>query len=109
MPVMTEGAAVPASAALVTADSNGPFDLINGVPVHPLVVHAAVVLVPLAGLGVLLMVVVPRFSRRFGWLVALAAAAATGACFVAKAAGEQLEKRVRGGRPEPAAPPAQLA
>jgi cytochrome b involved in lipid metabolism/uncharacterized membrane protein len=85
---------VPASTALVTADSNGPLDLINGVPVHPLVVHAAVVLVPLAAFGVLLMVVVPRFSRSLGWVVALAAAAATGACFVAKEAGEQLAKRV---------------
>jgi hypothetical protein len=27
------------------------FDLINGIPVHPLVVHAIVVLLPLATLG----------------------------------------------------------
>lgn len=85
---------MPASIALVTADSNGPFDLINGVPVHPLVVHAAVVLVPLAAFGVLLMVVAPRFSRALGWVVALAAAAAAGACFVAKEAGKQLAQRV---------------
>lgn len=78
----------------VVADSGGPFDLINGLPVHPLVVHAAVVLVPLAGLGVLLMVVWPGFSRRLGWLVAGVAVAAAGASVVAKVSGEALEERV---------------
>lgn len=85
---------MPAALALAAADSTGPFDLINGIPVHPLVVHAAVVLVPLAALGVLAMAIVPRLSRTLGWLVALGALAATGACWVAKEAGEQLAARV---------------
>ena len=83
-----------ASTAAVAADSNSPFDLINGIPLHPLVVHAAVVLVPLSALGVLLMAAVPRFSRKLGWLVVLGALAATGACFVAKLAGQQLAARI---------------
>ena len=52
---------------------------INGLPLHPLVVHAAVVLIPLTGLLALVMVLIPRFSYRFGplilvlgWLAAVA-------------------------------------
>jgi uncharacterized membrane protein len=74
--------------------TGGPFDLINGLPVHPLVVHSAVVLVPLTALGVLLMAVWPRFSRSLGWLVALSGLVAAGSAFVAKESGEALEGRV---------------
>jgi uncharacterized membrane protein len=79
---------------LAPAEEGGPFDLINGIPVHPLVVHAAVVMVPLAALGLLVMVAWPRFSRRHGWLVVGAAAVAAVANLVAKEAGEALEDRV---------------
>lgn len=74
--------------------SGGPFDLVNGLPVHPLVVHAAVVLVPITALGLITMAVWPRFSRRYGWLVVGSGAIATLACFVAKESGEVLEDRV---------------
>jgi cytochrome b involved in lipid metabolism len=76
------------------ADGGGPFDLINGIPVHALVVHAAVVLVPLVALGVLVMAFSPRFSRSLGWLVSLGAVAAFAATVVAKLAGEALVERV---------------
>jgi uncharacterized membrane protein len=79
---------------LTPADEGGPFDLVNGIPVHPLVVHAAVVMVPLAALGLLVMVAWPRFSRRHGWLVVGASAVGAVASFVAKEAGEALEDRV---------------
>lgn len=82
------------SSAVRTASSEGPLDLIGGVPVHPLVIHAAVVLVPLAALGVLLMAVAPKVSRRLGWLVALVGVAAAATCFVAKLSGEQLASRL---------------
>lgn len=72
----------------------GPLDLINGIPVHPLVVHVAVVFVPLAALGVIVMAFAPKFSRRFGWLVSLAALVAAGSSFLAKEAGEQLAARI---------------
>ena len=76
------------------AASEGPFDLIEGMPVHPLVIHVAVVLVPLAAIGVLLMAVAPKVSRRLGWLVAIVAVVAAASCFVAKLSGEQLAARV---------------
>jgi uncharacterized membrane protein len=81
-------------APLPMSESGGPFDLVNGIPVHPLVVHAAVVLVPLAALGLVVMAVWPRFSRSLGWLVVLGSAAAMLASWVAKEAGEALEERV---------------
>jgi cytochrome b involved in lipid metabolism len=76
------------------ADPEGPFGLIQGLPVHPLVVHAAVVFVPLAALGLILMAFSQRFAGRFGWVVALTALAGAGFSFVAKESGEQLERLV---------------
>jgi len=73
------------------AESGGPFDLINGLPVHPLVVHAAVVLVPLTAIGVIAMALWPRFSQRHGWLVVGTSLVALGADFLAKESGERLE------------------
>ncbi|MCX6433742.1 MAG: hypothetical protein NTX29_13530 [Actinobacteria bacterium] len=78
---------------------SGLFDTIGGIPVHALVVHAAVVLVPLTALGAILMAVRPSFSRRFGTLVVLVAFVAAGACVVAKESGEQLARHV--GSPQP--------
>lgn len=66
-------------------------EYVNGLPLHPLVVHAAVVLVPLAGVLGLLMVVAPRFSARFGPLIAVLAWLGLGAAVIAKESGERLQ------------------
>ncbi|MEI7452994.1 MAG: DUF2231 domain-containing protein [Actinomycetes bacterium] len=63
---------------------------ISGIPVHPLIVHVVVVLVPLTALGAIVMAIVPKFSRRFGPLVALGAFVSIGSAVLAKEAGEQL-------------------
>lgn len=65
---------------------------IGGLPLHPLVVHVVVVLVPLTAVGAVLMAVMPKFSRRFGPLVALGALISIGSAVLAKEAGEQLAK-----------------
>ncbi|KQY55322.1 hypothetical protein ASD11_17410 [Aeromicrobium sp. Root495] len=70
------------------------FDLIDGLPWHPLVVHAVVVLLPLAVLGTILIAVVPRWRRPYGPLVVAAAAVATALVPVATSSGEALEKHV---------------
>lgn len=70
------------------------FDLINGVPIHPLVVHAVVVLLPLAVLGTIAIVVRPAWRLRYGPLVVAAAAVATALMPVATSSGEALEHRV---------------
>lgn len=73
-------------------------DTVFGLPVHSLVVHAAVVLLPLAALGALIMGFSARFSRRFGPLVVAVAAAGVVAAFISRASGEELAERV--GNPE---------
>ncbi|ATO15259.1 hypothetical protein CO540_16625 [Micromonospora sp. WMMA2032] len=69
-------------------------DSVNGLPLHPLVVHAVVVLLPLAALGVVALAVRPAWRGRFGWLVVLVAALATAAVPLATESGESLERRV---------------
>ena len=70
------------------------FDLINGLPVHPLVVHAVVVLLPLATLGTIALVVRPAWRRPHGPLLLAIAAVATVLIPVATSSGEALEKHV---------------
>ncbi|SEC24132.1 hypothetical protein SAMN04489844_1937 [Nocardioides exalbidus] len=70
------------------------FDLINGLPVHPLVVHAVVVLLPLACLGTIALAVRPAWRERYGLLVVACAALSTALIPVATSSGEALETRV---------------
>jgi|CXWJ01.1.fsa_nt_gi hypothetical protein len=59
-------------------------------PLHPLIVHAAVVLLPLAAIGALVIVVWGRARERYGSLVAVGAIAAAGAVIGARLSGEVL-------------------
>lgn len=70
------------------------FDTITGLPVHPLVVHFAVVLLPLAALALVILVIVPRWADRYGWVTLAALAGGTAAAFVAKESGEALAARI---------------
>ena len=70
------------------------FDLVNGLPVHALVVHAVVVLVPLAALGATAIAVRRTWRKRYGVLVAAAAALGAVLTPVATSSGEALERRV---------------
>jgi uncharacterized membrane protein len=85
---------VAVAGRVLAEGSGGPFDLVNGIPVHPLVVHAAVVFVPLTALGMIAMAIWPRFSAKLGWLVAASAVLATVFSFAAKESGEVLQDRV---------------
>lgn len=67
---------------------------VQGLPVHPLVVHAVVVLVPLAVLGTIAIAVWPWARQRFGWLVVAVAAVATASIPVATSTGEGLSEHV---------------
>lgn len=69
-------------------------DLVNGLPVHALVVHAVVVLLPLAALGTVVIALVPAARRRYGWLVVALAAVANAAVPLATGSGEALAARV---------------
>jgi hypothetical protein len=70
------------------------FDLINGLPVHPLVVHAVVVLVPLAALGTIAIALRPAWRRTYGPPVAALAILGAVLCPVATSSGEALARRV---------------
>jgi hypothetical protein len=56
---------------------------INGLPLHPLVVHAAVIFGPLAALGALLYAVMPRWRDRLRWPMLVLALVAAGAIWTA--------------------------
>jgi uncharacterized membrane protein len=69
-------------------------DTIAGLPIHPLIVHATVVLVPAAAVAVALAALWPRFRRWAGiGPLALAAVAAV-LVPVSTESGESLEERV---------------
>ncbi len=70
------------------------FDQVNGLPLHPLVVHAVVVLLPLAVLGTLAIAARPGWRRPYGPLVVGVALVATLLVPVATASGEALEQHV---------------
>lgn len=70
------------------------FDTINGAPVHPLVVHVIVVLVPLAALGTFAIVAVRRWRVTYGPLVVGAALVSTALMPAATSSGESLEEKV---------------
>jgi len=70
------------------------FGFIAGLPMHPLVVHAAVVLLPLSALVLVVLVFVPSWRTRFGWATIAGLAAGTAAAFVAKESGEALAAKV---------------
>jgi uncharacterized membrane protein len=63
----------------------------GGLPLHPLVVHATVVLVPLAVLGALVVVLWPAARRRYGSLVVLTSVLATVCTVIAEQTGEGLQ------------------
>lgn len=65
-----------------------------GLPFHVLINHAAVVLVPLAAMGVIAIVVVPRWRERYGVLVAAGAVIAAITTYVTVLSGEQFEKNL---------------
>jgi len=64
--------------------------VIAGLPLHPLLVHASVVLIPLAALCTILTLVWPTARRRLGIVTPLLAFAALGATVLTVQAGEAL-------------------
>ena len=70
------------------------FDQINGLPVHALVLHAAVIFVPLLALGAIVYALVARWRPRIAWAVAALAVIAPLSTLVAKLSGEKLYDRL---------------
>ncbi|MFC4148524.1 DUF2231 domain-containing protein [Micromonospora mangrovi] len=78
------------------------FREVNGLPGHILVIHAAVVLVPLLALLSVAYGVLPRWRTRFGWAVAALSVLTPIVAWVSTESGEALEEALekRGYPPE---------
>lgn len=70
------------------------FDTILGLPVHPLVVHFAVVLLPLATFAIIVSIYWSKFRKQYAFASLVALVLGTGAAFVAKQSGESLAERI---------------
>ena len=64
---------------------------IAGLPLHPLVVHAAVVLIPLTALLTIGLAVLPRWRWLLRWPTAAASLVCVGLAFLATTSGKSLE------------------
>jgi uncharacterized membrane protein len=69
-------------------------EFVDGLPLHPLLVHFVVVLLPLAVLGSVVIAVWPAARERYGWLVVAAAAVATLLVPFATNSGGKLKSRI---------------
>ena len=72
------------------------FDTVLGLPVHALVVHGVVVLLPLMALVTMVVAFVPRWRARVAWLVVAADLAMVLVTLVARQSGEALQRRLGG-------------
>jgi hypothetical protein len=73
--------------------AEGPFDAVMGLPVHVLVVHAVVVLLPAVSIAAIVVALRTRSRRLMPW-VTVAAAASTALAWIAAQSGEVLAGRV---------------
>lgn len=69
------------------------FEEFGGIPMHPLLVHAAVVFVPLLGLVAVAYAVVPMVRPHLRWVLAALAVIAPGAAWFAKFSGDAFFDR----------------
>ena len=70
------------------------FDSINGVPLHALIVHVAIVLIPLSAIGAILIAARPKALRLFGAATVIGAAVGAVASVISKTSGQNLSQRV---------------
>ncbi|SDN00707.1 DUF2231 domain-containing protein [Allokutzneria albata] len=72
---------------------------VDGLPLHPLVVHAVVVLLPLAAVGATLIALRPAWRRRFGWPVLAMTVLGVASVPMATFSGDQLNAAMGGANP----------
>jgi len=71
-------------------------DTLFGLPAHPFLVHVPLVLLPLAAVGVVLMVIKPQWHDRYRWIVLAFGAVGTLGAILAASAGDALADRIIG-------------
>lgn len=72
------------------------FDTILGLPVHPLIVHGVVVLLPLMALVTVVVALRQPWREKLAWPVVVLNALVLGMTIAAKQSGEALEQRLVG-------------
>ena len=65
-----------------------------GLPLHPLIVHLAVVMLPLAALGAIAIALRPVWSKRFGIVVVGGALVGAVTALISRSSGQELALRV---------------
>ncbi len=72
----------------------GPLDTVGGLPTHPLVVHLAVVMLPLSVIALIVLIAVPRWRAAYGWPTIVALMVGAGAGILAAQTGEALAEQI---------------
>jgi hypothetical protein len=72
----------------------GVFETFFGLPLHPLLVHAAVVFIPLLVVGALVYALIPRWRPRIEWAVVLLAVIAPLSALFSKLSGDAFRARI---------------
>jgi uncharacterized membrane protein len=70
------------------------FYTISGLPVHALVVHFAVVLLPLAALSLVACIYLPKYKSKYALATVIGIFLGAGSAFIAKQSGEALAERI---------------
>lgn len=76
------------------SSSIGIFDLITGLPVHPLIVHSVIIMIPLAVVMMIGALVLPRARSVLHVLAVVFSFVGAVSAWVAEQSGEALEERV---------------
>lgn len=67
---------------------------IAGLPVHPLIVHFAVVVLPLAAVALIAIIYTPKWKSKYSFITVSAIVLGTAAVLVAKQSGESLGEKI---------------
>jgi uncharacterized membrane protein len=65
-----------------------------GLPLHPLIVHLAVVMLPLSALGAIAIAFRPAWSKRFGLIVVAGALVGAATALISRSSGQELALQV---------------
>lgn len=69
-------------------------DTVAGLPVHPLIVHFAVVVLPIAAISLMALIYVPKLKSKYSFITVIGVILGSAAVLIAKQSGEALSERV---------------
>lgn len=72
------------------------FDEMFGLPAHPLLIHAPIVLVPIVAVAAIVVAAKPTWRRRAGWVPSILMVVIVAMLFAARESGEALDDQLGG-------------